>query len=225
MLPTGSRHPREPLPMTDKIDFKRNLDAYQARSGQFRLVQVPDLQYLMIDGHGDPNTSPDYTEAIAALYPVAYKLKFASKRDLGRDYVVMPLEGLWWAEDMDSFTTSRDKSRWDWTLMIMVPEWVDQHMFRAAVEQVGARNRPARLGDIRLKSLAEGRCVQTLHVGSFDDEAGVLARMHHQFLPDHGLRLAGKHHEIYLSDSRRVAPERLRTILRQPVTDAAASAR
>jgi hypothetical protein len=209
--------------MTGKIDFKRSLDAYQARSGEFRCVQVPDLQYLMCDGHGDPNTSPDYTEAIAALFPVAYKLKFASKRDLGRDYVVMPLEGLWWAEDMDSFTTSRDKSRWDWTLMIMVPDWVDQRMFHAAVEQAGAKNRPARLGDIRLESLAEGRCVQTLHVGSFDDEAGVLARMHHQFLPDYGLRLAGKHHEIYLSDFRRVAPERLRTILRQPVTDATAS--
>jgi hypothetical protein len=136
----------------------------------------------------------------------------------------MPLEGLWWAEDMDSFTTSRDKSRWDWTLMIMVPDWVDQHIFSAAVEQAGAKSRPARLGEIRLESLSEGRCVQTLHVGSFDDEACVLARMHHQFLPAHGLRLAGKHHEIYLSDFRKVAPERLRTILRQPVTDAASSA-
>ena len=203
--------------MTEKTDFKKNLDAYQAKHDQFRIVDVPDLQYLMIDGHGDPNTSPAYAEAIQALFPVAYKLKFASKRDLGRDYVVMPLEGLWWAEDMDSFTTTRDKSQWDWTLMIMVPDWIDHEMFDAAVEQAGAKDRPARLGDLRLESLAEGRCVQTLHIGSYDDEADVLSRMHHDFIPDNGLRMVGRHHEIYLSDARKVAPEKLRTILRQPV--------
>lgn len=209
--------------MTDKADFKKTLDAYQAKRDQFRIVDVLDMQYLMIDGHGDPNISPDYAEAVSALYPVAYKLKFASKRDLGRDYVVMPLEGLWWAEDMDSFTASRDKSRWDWTLMIMTPDWIDQHMFDAAIEQAGAEGRPARIGDIRLESLSEGCCVQTLHIGPFDDEADVLARMHHEFIPDNGLRMVGKHHEIYLSDSRKVAPEKLRTILRQPVSIAAVS--
>ena len=208
--------------MTDKIDFKKNLDAYQARRDQFRIVDVPDMQYLMIDGHGDPNTSPCYAEAVRALYPVAYKLKFASKRDLGHDYVVMPLEGLWWAEDMDSFTASRDRSRWDWTLMIMTPDWIDRQMFDAAVEQAGARDRPARLGGIRLETLSEGRCVQTLHVGSFDDEADVLARIHHEFIPDNDLRMIGKHHEIYLSDPRKVAPEKQRTILRQPVSNIAA---
>ena len=181
-------------------------------------MDVPDLRYLMIDGHGDPNTSPAFTEAVEALYPVAYKLKFASKRDLGRDYVVPPLEGLWWAEDMDSFTTARDKSQWDWTLMLMVPDWIDQTMFTAAVEQAGAKHRPARLDDIRLETLSEGRCVQTLHIGSFDDEADVLARLHHEFIPATGLRMAGKHHEIYLSDFRKVAPEKQRTILRQPVS-------
>lgn len=128
-----------------------------------------------------------------------------------------------WADDMDSFTASRDKSRWDWTLMIMVPDWIDQHMFDAAIEQAGASDRPARIGDIRLESLSEGRCVQILHIGSFDDEADVLARMHHEFIPDNGLRMVGKHHEIYLSDSRKVAPEKLRTILRQPVNIAAVS--
>lgn len=202
----------------NKTDFKKSLDAYQAKLGQFRVVEVPDMHYLMIDGHGDPNTSPAYAEAVRALYPVAYKLKFASKRDLGRDYVVPPLEGLWWAEDMDSFTASRDKSRWDWTLMILAPDWIDQQMCDAAVEQAGAKDRPARLGDIRLEPLSEGRCVQTLHVGSFDDEADVLARMHHGFIPDNGFRMAGKHHEIYFSDSRKVVPEKLRTILRQPVS-------
>ena len=202
--------------MTDKTDFK-TLDRYRAQAGRFRVVDVPETRYLMADGHGDPNTSPAFTEAVEALYPVAYKLKFAS-RDLGRDYVVPPLEGLWWAADMAAFTTARDKSRWDWTLMLMVPEWIDPAMVPAAVEQAGARGRPARLDDVRLGTLAEGRCVQTLHVGSFDDEAGVLAHLHDEVIPGLGLAMAGRHHEIYLSDFRRVPPDRRRTILRQPVT-------
>lgn len=154
-------------PMTDKIDFKKTHDAYRAQRGRFRILDVPDTQYLMIDGRGDPNTSPAFAEAVAALYPVAYKMKFASKRDLGRDYVVPPLEGLWWAEDMDAFTTARDKSRWDWTIMLMVPDWIDRTSFSATAEQAGAKDPPARLDDVRLETLSEDRCVQTLHVGSF----------------------------------------------------------
>lgn len=204
--------------MTHKTDFKQELDAYHASKGRYDLVEVPDLRYLMIDGHGDPNTSPAFSQATEALYPLAYKLKFASKQTLGRDYVVMPLEGLWWAEDVEAFTASRDKSRWDWTLMIMVPDWIDHEMFAAATEQVAAKRCPRRLHEVRLETLSEGTCVQTLHVGSFDSEAEVLERMHHDFIPEHGLRMVGKHHEIYLSDFRKTAPERLRTILRQPVT-------
>ncbi len=209
--------------MMDKTDFKKTVDAYKAPRGRFRIVDVPDMQYLMVDGHGDPNTSPAFTLAIEALYPVAYKLKFASKRELDRDYVVPPLEGLWWAQDMDAFTVARDKSQWDWTLMIMVPNWIDRARFTTAVEQAGATDPPARLDDVRLVTLSERRCVQTLHVGSFDDEADVLTRMHHEFIPDNGLSMDGTHHEIYLSDFRRVEPDRRRTILRQPVTHAAAS--
>ncbi|WP_017587156.1 GyrI-like domain-containing protein [Nocardiopsis ganjiahuensis] len=205
--------------MTTKTDFKKSLDSYQARRDRFRIVDVPDLRYLMVDGHGDPNTSTAFADAVQTLYPVAYKLKFASKRDLGRDYVVPPLEGLWWAEDMDSFTTARDKSRWDWTLMLMVPDWIDRPLFTAAVELAGAKNRPKLLDGLRMETLSEGRCAQTLHVGSFDDEADVLRRMHHEFIPGQGLRMTGTHHEIYLSDFRRVAPEKQRTILRQPVTE------
>lgn len=203
--------------MTAKTDFKKSLDAYQAPRGRFRVVEVPDLQYLMVDGHGDPNSSPAFAEAIEALYPVAYKLKFASKLDLGRDYVVPPLEGLWWSEDMAAFTSAREKSRWDWTLMLMVPDWLDRGMFTTAVEQVRAKKQPARLDDVRLEGLSEGCCVQTLHVGSFDDEADVLAQMHDEFIPGEGLRMTGKHHEVYLSDFRKVAPERQCTMLRQPV--------
>lgn len=203
--------------MTDKIDVKKSLDGYQARVGEFRLVEIPETRYLMVDGHGDPNTAPAYTQALQALYPVAYKLKFASKRELGRDYVVPPLEGLWWADDMDAFTVARDKSRWDWTMMLLVPDWIDEAMFPSAVETVRAAGSADRLEEVRMETLAEGMCVQTLHVGSFDDEAAVLDAMHNEFIPGQGLSLSGKHHEIYLSDARRTPPDKLRTILRQPV--------
>lgn len=142
--------------MTNKIDFKTQIDAYRARHGRFSIVDVLDLQYLMIDGHGDPNTSRAFTDAAEALYPLAYRLKFASKQALGRDYTVMPLEGLWWADNMDAFTASRDKSQWDWTLMIMVPDWIDQDMFADAAEQVTAKHRPRRLHEVRLGWLSEG---------------------------------------------------------------------
>lgn len=206
--------------MTDKTDFKKTLDSYRAKRGEFRIVDVPVLRYLMLDGHGDPNRSPEFADAVESLYPVAYKLKFASKRGLGRDYVVPPLEGLWWADDMDAFTAARDKSQWDWTMMLMVPDWIDSAMVAAAVEQAGSKNRPPRLHDVRFELLSEGRCAQFLHVGSFDDEAAVLAKLHHEFIPASGLRMTGKHHEIYLSDFRSTAPDKQRTILRQPVSEA-----
>ena len=206
--------------MTTKADFKKELDAYRAKRGAFRIVDVPALQYLMIDGHGDPNTSPAFAEATGALYPLAYALKFASRQTLGRDYVVMPLEGLWWADDLATFTAARDKSRWDWTLMIMVPDWITAGMVEAAVARVRARSAPARLDDVRLEALAEGRCVQALHVGPYDAEAELLRRMHDEFIPQHRLVPTGRHHEVYLSDPRRADPARLRTILRQPVAAA-----
>ena len=205
--------------MTEKIDFKKTLDSYRARSGEFTIVDVPPLRYLMIDGHGDPNTSLEYTDAVEALYPLAYTLKFASK-GLGRDFTVMPLEGLWWADDPVAFTSARDKSKWDWTLMIMQPDWVAAELFEAAAAKVGAKDAPRSLGAVRLESLDEGRCVQTLHLGAFDDEAPTLARMHDEFIPAQGLRMRGKHHEISFSDRRRVAPSKFRTILRQSVEPA-----
>ena len=194
--------------MAAKVDLKRELPCYTAKRDMPQVVDVPDLRYLLIDGHGDPNTAA-YQSAVSALYPVAYKLKFASKKELDRDYVVMPLEGLWWAADMATFTTARDKSQWDWTLMIMVPDWITVEMFG----QVGS-------DEVRLESLSEGRCVQALHVGAYDDEADLLRRMHEEFIPEQGLTMVGKHHEIYLSDPRRVAAAKLRTILRQPVAPA-----
>jgi len=202
-----------------KVDFTRALDTYRARRGEFRVVEVPETAYLMVDGHGDPNTDPSFAAAVAALYPVAYRLKFASK-EVGRDYVVPPLEGLWWAQDLAVFTTARDTSRWEWTLMLMVPDWLEDAMVEAAIREVGRTRRPERLDDVRLGTLTEGTCLQTLHVGPFDDEGPVLATLHQEVIPSRGLRPVGRHHEIYLSDFRRVPPANRRTILRQPVRPA-----
>lgn len=203
----------------EKTDLKK-ADAYRARRGQFRVLTVPPTRYLMVDGHGDPNTDPGYAAALAALYPVAYALKFASKES-GHDYVVPPLEGLWWAEDMASFTDARDKTVWDWTMMLAVPDWLGEQDVTAAVAAVRAKKTPpARLDDLHVRVLDEGFCVQTLHIGPFDAEGPVLEEMHSEFIPAQGLQMTGRHHEIYLSDPRRAAPEKLRTILRQPVRPA-----
>ncbi len=200
------------------IDPKKALDAYQAKRGVFRIVDVPRMSYLMVDGAGDPNVSPMYAQAVGALFPVAYGIKFAARARLGIDTVVMPLEGLWHADDMTAFTTRRDASQWQWTLMVMMPDHVDGEMVEAAREAAARKAEPSPLlGALRFASLDEGLSVQTLHVGPFDDEGPVLEELHHRFLPENGLAFSGRHHEIYLSDLRRVAPARLRTILRQPV--------
>lgn len=202
-----------------KVDLKKELTSYRARRGAFEIVDVPPLSYLMIDGHGDPNTQA-FEDALSTLYPVAYRLKFMSKKTLDRDYVVMPLEALWWADDMGSFTVDRDKSRWDWTAMILTPEWITDDQFQEARAAVTA---PA-LDRLRRETLVEGMCVQVLHVGPFDAEGPVLERLHHEFIPAQGLRMTGKHHEIYLGDPRRADPATLRTILRQPVEPLSAGA-
>lgn len=199
-----------------KTDFKKTLESYKAKHRELRMVDVPPLQYLTVDGHGDPNTAKEYADAIESLYPVAYKLKFASKQGLGKDYVVMPLEAQWWASDMNAFTTSRDKSQWHWKAMTMVPDWITREMFDEAVAAVASRQPPASLHKVRLETLHEGSCVQVLHIGSYDDESETLAELH-AYLAYAGLRMTGRHHEIYFSDFRRVEQSKLRTILRQPI--------
>ena len=193
-----------------KLDLTK-LDSFRARVGEFRVLEVPPLRYLALDGHGDPNTEP-YRRALETIYPVAYKLKFASKA-AGRDYGVPPLEALWSADDPATFTTVRDKSRWDWTVLSMVPDWTTA----ADVEAAVAASTGPRRDEVRLLTLDEGLCVQTLHVGPYDAEGPTLARMHDEFIPAERLAMTGRHHELYLSDARRTAPEKLHTILRQPV--------
>jgi hypothetical protein len=210
----------------NKVDFKKELKhLYQPSTKAFAVVDVPPMQFLMVDGHGDPNTAQEYQDALEALYAVAYKLKFLSKKRLEKDYVVPPLEGLWWAEDMEAFTVGRDKSAWDWTMMIMQPAWITPDLFDAGVEQVRKQKDPTALPKLRLETYHEGLSVQILHIGSYDDEGPTLQRLHAEFIPQNGYQMAGKHHEIYLSDPRRAAPEKLRTVLRQPVREAATNQR
>ncbi len=205
-----------------KTDFKREWKhLYRPSKKEFTVVDVPPMQFLMIDGHGDPNAAPEYQQAVEALYAVAYKVKFASKQEPGKDYVVPPLEGLWWAEDMASFTTQQDKSAWDWTMMIMQPAWITPQMVGAAIEQVAQKKGeelPA-LPKLRLETYHEGPAAQIMYIGPYADEGPTIARMH-TFIEQNGYRPAGKHHEIYLSDPRRTAPEKLKTVIRQPIQEA-----
>ena len=200
----------------NKTDFKKTLKLLYNPPRRFVTVDVPEMQFVMVDGHGDPNTTQDYKDAVEALYAVAYKIKFMSKKGLEKDYTVPPLEGLWWAEDMETFIT-RDKSQWDWTMMIMTPDWISAEFFVDAVEQVRKAKDPAAINKVRLERYNEGLSVQIMHIGSYNDEGPVLSQMHSDFIPDNGFVENGKHHEIYLSDPRRVAPEKLKTVLRQPI--------
>lgn len=200
----------------EKTDFKKTMKAlYQPPADRFSIVEVPRLAFAMVDGKGDPNVAPAYATAVQWLYAVSYALKFMSKKELARDYAVPPLEGLWWADDTDSFLT-RDKAAWSWTMMILQPDWITPAMFQAAAEKAGQKLGPAP-ESLRLEEYEEGLSVQVLHIGSYDDEGPVLRRLHEEFLPQNGLTATGQHHEIYLSDPRKVAPEKLKTVLRQPV--------
>ena len=179
------------------------------------LVEVPEQTFLMIDGHGDPNTSVRFPAAIQALFSVGYTLRFALKRAGAPAYRVGPLEGLWWGPDMARFS-AEDKSDWSWTIMIHVPDEVTGEDVERAVRDVTAKKDVPAALDLRLERLAEGRCAQVMHRGPFSAEAETIATLH-AFIADQGLSRRGKHHEIYLSDTRRAAPENWRTVLRQPV--------
>jgi hypothetical protein len=199
-----------------KLDLKREFAHLYSVGREPVLVDVPELPFLMIDGHGDPNTSPAYAEAVQAIYQVAYTLKFTLKRaDGGVDYGVMPLEGLWWVPDMSTFSTS-DKSDWDWTMLILQPTLITSDMVEQAKERAAAKHPSEAIAHVRLEQFDEGEAAQVLHIGPYAEEGPTIAGLH-AFIEQQGLDLRGKHHEIYLGDPRRAAPEKLRTIIRQPV--------
>ncbi|MGZ5368112.1 MAG: GyrI-like domain-containing protein [Aeromicrobium sp.] len=203
--------------MAAKVDFKRELRVLYSAGPEPVLVEVPELAYLVFDGHGDPNTSAEYAAAVQALYQVSYTAKFAIKRaEGGIDYGVMPLEGLWWVPDMSTFTTA-DKSAWDWTMMIMQPDQVTPDLLEQARVKAAAKNPLEAISRVRLERFGEGTAAQVMHTGPYATEGPTIQRLH-AFIDEQGYERTGKHHEIYLSDPRRAAPEKLKTIVRQPVT-------
>lgn len=200
-----------------KVDFKKDQkDLYAPKPEQFSLIEVPCMNFLMFDGQGDPNTSQDYVAAIEALYSASYTLKFFSKQELDKDYVVPPLEGLWWADDEDSFV-NREKSLWKWTMMVRVPDWLTEEQVKAAVAKAALKKPDLRQDQLRFSEYNEGLSVQIMHIGTYDEEGPTLLKVHQEFIPENGLVESGKHHEIYLGDPRKTEPSKLKTILRQPV--------
>lgn len=201
----------------EKLDLKKQWKhLYQPPAGEITVVNVPTINYLMVDGEGDPNKSKAFEQAVEALYSLSYTLKFSLKKSpRALDYGVMPLEGLWWADDPRVFMQT-DKSAWKWTAMILQPEFISRHDIDAAFNEVRNKKNPAALDRVRFETLDEGECVQTLYFGPFSEEGPTIQRMH-DAIHAAGKKLHGKHHEIYLSDPRRTAPAKLRTILRQPM--------
>lgn len=199
----------------NKIDLKKELKQfYQASAKEVVQVDVPAMKYLMVDGKGDPNTSLEYAQAVEALFTVSYAVKFMVKKSVQAiDYGVMPLEGLWWADDMAAFTAN-DKADWKWTMMILQPGFVSDEMIATAMREAQKKGLPA-LHRLRLEWFEEGRCAQVLHIGPFSTEGPTIERLH-QFIDARSTR-RGKHHEIYLSDIRRAAPEKWKTIIRHPM--------
>ncbi len=200
-----------------KIDYKKELkEFYKPSAKKVVKVNVPKMNFLMVDGNGAPETT-EYKEAIEALYSVSYTLKFMIKKgDIGIDYGVLPLEGLWWADDMSDFIND-NKSKWIWTMMIMQPELVTKNLVQAAIDQVKDKKNLPAIDKVKFESFQEGKCVQTLHVGPFSEEGPTVERVH-SFITECGNDLVGKHHEIYLTDIRRAAPENWKTVIRQPMS-------
>ncbi|WP_277374260.1 GyrI-like domain-containing protein [Pseudomonas sp. AA-38] len=200
-----------------KIDLKKELkQLYRPSAKEVVQVDVPTFRFLMVDGEGDPNTSPQYAQAVEALFTVSYTAKFMLKKGpTATDYAVMPLEGLWWADDMSSFAFN-DKSKWKWTMMIMQPDFVELEVLHAAIAEVKKKKALPALNRLRIENFTEGLCAQVLHIGPFSEEGPTIQRVHNFISARYNL--AGKHHEIYLSDIRRADPRKWKTIIRQPMS-------
>ncbi len=204
--------------MPVKVDFKKTLkEFYQPSSKEVVLVEVPEMQFLMIDGIGSPGDSKEYQDALAVLYPIAFKTKFLSKAK-GKDYVVPPLEGVWWADDMNDFTEG-NRDKWKWTMMIMQPDWINPEMINEAIKITNEKNPELSelLSKLRFERYREGRAAQIMHIGPYSEEGPTVQKVH-DFIKREGGKFDGhrrKHHEIYLSDPRKANPSTMKTVLRQ----------
>jgi hypothetical protein len=200
----------------DKVDYKKEYkEFYRPSEKEVTTVSVPAFNFLMIDGQGNPNTSEAYKEAIEALYAVSYTIKFAIKKGAnGLDYGVLPLESLWWVDDMREFDENK-KEEWKWTAMILQPPIISDELVAECMKVVQKKKNPPALSKMRFEKFTEGKAAQLMHVGPFSEE-GPNIRKVHEYIISKGHQLHGKHHEIYLSDIRRAAPEKWKTIIRQP---------
>ena len=200
-----------------KIDLKKELKhLYNASTKAVSIVDVPAMNFLMVDGTGNPNTSQQYADAVEALYALAYALKFKVKKSaINIDYAVMPLEGLWWADDMTQFRVG-NKDVWQWTMMIMQPEYVTNDLVAETRQEIMAKKKLGALPSVRFEVYHEGSAAQIMHVGSYTEEGPSITTLH-DFIRQNGYNLRGKHHEIYLGDPRKTAPEKLHTVIRQPI--------
>jgi len=202
-----------------KIDYKKKLKhLYNPSAKEVVIVEVPKMQFLMIDGQGSPGDSQEYMDALGVLFPVAFRTKFLSKGK-GKDYVVPPSEGLWWAADMKDFLEG-NREKWKWTMMIMQPDQITQEMIDEAIKIVKEKKQdiPHVISKLRLESYTEGKAAQIMHLGPFSEEHATIMKIH-KFIEENGGNFDGhkqKHHEVYLSDARKVKPERMKTVIRQP---------
>jgi hypothetical protein len=199
----------------EKIDLKKKLKhLYQPSTKEIVQVEVPTFRFLMIDGEGDPNTSTEYKKALEVLFTVSYTAKFIVKKGQELDYSVMPLEGIWWADDMSVFLAN-DKAKWKWTMMIMQPDFVADEVIEAGIIEVRKKKKLPDIDKLRFESFSEGLCAQVLHIGPFSEEGPTIQRLHDFIGSRKGI--TGTHHEIYLSDIRRADPKSWKTIIRQPM--------
>lgn len=200
-----------------KRDMKKELrELYAPTARSVQKVAVPTLRFLKGDGQGDPSTSQEYREAVEALFSLSYAVKFRAKKSpLEINYGVMPLEGLWWADDMSSFVRG-DRSEWKWTMMIMQPDFIDGDLIEETRVAVAAKKDLPGLSRVRLESFTEGLSAQIMHIGPFSEEGPTIEKVH-RFIEESGREPRGKHHEIYLSDIRKADPAKWKTIIRQPM--------
>jgi hypothetical protein len=202
------------MPTAQKLDLYKVHKAEYVAAKKPVLVKTRPAKYLTITGRGAP-ASTDFQNSIGCLYSVAFTVKMARKF-AGKDYKVCNLEGLYWGTGKEENLGGVDPKEWNWMLMIRVPDFIQENDLQKAVAQLGAKGKAGDFDKVKLESLDEGSCVQMLHVGPYNQENRTIDQML-ALVKQQGLTCRGKHHEIYLSDPRRVPPERLRTILRLPV--------
>ena len=200
----------------EKIDLKKELKSfYNPTAKDVTLIDIPKMNFIMIDGQGAPE-SKQFMQAMLALYPIAYTIKFDKKKTGGPDFTVMALEGLWWAEDMKVFMPeTSDRNKWQWTVMMMQPDFITRRDFENAAEAAKKKKDNPALNSVRFESFTEGKSAQIMHIGPYSAEGLNIQRIHNKIM-EIGGKLSGKHHEIYLSDPRRVTPDKMKTVLRQP---------